>query len=99
MNPSHPGPRVQRGFEPENEGYIAPREQSPYLTALFKYTSAMNAMDFDAITEVFDPKLVHTTLPSSLQRPVVNYDQYFRYLDSITDMFVDWNVSHSSQGL
>ena len=55
----------------------------------------MNAMDFDAITEVFDPKLVHTTLPSSLQRPVVNYDQYFRYLDSITDMFVDWNVSYS----
>ncbi|KAJ3564228.1 hypothetical protein NP233_g8432 [Leucocoprinus birnbaumii] len=87
-----PGPRVQRGFEPENEGYITPREQSPYLAALFRYTSAVNAMDFDTVTEVFDSKLVHTTLPSSLQRPVVNYDQYFKYLDSITDMFLEFSV-------
>ncbi|KAF5354925.1 hypothetical protein D9756_005661 [Leucocoprinus leucothites] len=92
MNPSQPGTRVQRGFEPENEGYITPREQSPYLAALFRYTSAVNAMDFDTVTEVFDPKLVHTSLPSSLQRPVVNYDQYFKYLDSVTDMFLDFAV-------
>jgi hypothetical protein len=93
MNPSQPGPHVQRGFEPENEGYITPREQSPYLAALFRYTSAVNAMDFDTVTEVFDSKLVHTTMPSSLQRPVLTYDQYLRYLDSVTDMFLEFSVS------
>ncbi|KAF9445314.1 hypothetical protein P691DRAFT_629360, partial [Macrolepiota fuliginosa MF-IS2] len=91
--PSSSQPRVQRGFDPENEGYITPREQSPYLAALFRYTSALNAMDFDTLTEVFDHKLVHSILPTSLQRPVVNYDQYIRYLDDVTEMFIEFRVN------
>jgi hypothetical protein len=93
MASSQPQTRVQRGFEPENEGFITPREQSPYLTTLFRYTSAFNAMDFDTLTEVFDPKLSHTILPSSLQRPLLNYDHYLSYLDDITEMFLEFRVS------
>lgn len=50
-------------------------------------------MDFDTITEVFDAKLVHSILPSSLQRPVLGYDQYFKYLDDVTEMFLEFRVS------
>lgn len=86
-------PHVQRGFEPEQEGYIAPREPSPYLAALFRFTRAVNAMDFDTITEVFDHKLVYSILPTSLQRPVLGYDMHLNYLDDITEMVIELRVS------
>jgi len=86
-------PQVQRGFEPEHEGYIAPREQSPYLAALFKYMSAINAMDFDTITEAFDHKLVYSILPTSLQRPVIGHEMHLNYLDDITKMFIELRVN------
>jgi hypothetical protein len=92
MNPQQQGPRVQRGFEPEKSGFILPREQSPYLAALLRYITAVNAMNFDTITEVFDTSLKHVIRPATLKKPRLSYDQYLKYLDSVTDMFVEFQV-------
>lgn len=86
------GTNVQVGFDPDSHEYIAPRQPSPYLRALFNYIKALNSMDYEGIMASFDERLVHTILPQVLKKPVLGYHNYGKYVLAVLEMFTHFQV-------